>query len=284
MTVVGLGPMGQAMVRAFLDAGVRVTVWNRTAARADAVVELGAERAATVAEALDANEVIVLSLTHYAAMYDVLGQAEGRLSGKVVVNASSDSPADTRAGAAWVRERGGRFLAAGVMAQPEGLALPASYIFYSGPREVFEEHRELLDLLASHEYLGDDDGLAQLYYQAVYAAFLPWFLGIEQAFAMIDRAGDDIGRFLPFAQRAMHDAEDFYAAMASAARAGGWGDLGNLRMMAAGAAHVVETGDDLGVDTSLLRSARAIWDRALAESERAGEPVPTYQLLRGAVE
>ncbi|WP_084511192.1 NAD(P)-binding domain-containing protein [Nocardia lijiangensis] len=126
VTVIGLGPMGRAMVRAFLDAGVRVTVWNRTAARADAMGELGAERAATVAEALDANEVIVLSLTHYAAMYDVLGQAEGRLFGKVVVNASSDSPSNTRAGAAWVRERGGQFLAAGVMAQPDELAMPAS--------------------------------------------------------------------------------------------------------------------------------------------------------------
>ncbi|MFD1535193.1 NAD(P)-binding domain-containing protein [Pseudonocardia aurantiaca] len=30
VTVIGLGPMGQAMVRRFLAAGHRVTVWNRT--------------------------------------------------------------------------------------------------------------------------------------------------------------------------------------------------------------------------------------------------------------
>ncbi|MCU1664606.1 MAG: 6-phosphogluconate dehydrogenase, partial [Pseudonocardia sp.] len=34
VTVIGLGPMGQAMVRRFLDAGHPVTVWNRTAGRA----------------------------------------------------------------------------------------------------------------------------------------------------------------------------------------------------------------------------------------------------------
>lgn len=41
VTVIGLGPMGQAMVRAFLTAGHPTTVWNRTASRADAVVAEG---------------------------------------------------------------------------------------------------------------------------------------------------------------------------------------------------------------------------------------------------
>ena len=49
----------------------------------------GAVRAGPVAEALDANLVTVVSLTHYAAMYDVLGQATDRLAGKVIANITS---------------------------------------------------------------------------------------------------------------------------------------------------------------------------------------------------
>ena len=41
VSVLGLGPMGQAMVRAFLAAGVEVTVWNRSPAKVDAMVALG---------------------------------------------------------------------------------------------------------------------------------------------------------------------------------------------------------------------------------------------------
>jgi 3-hydroxyisobutyrate dehydrogenase-like beta-hydroxyacid dehydrogenase len=44
--MIGLGPMGQAMVRRFLATGHRVTVWNRTASRADELVAEGAVRAA----------------------------------------------------------------------------------------------------------------------------------------------------------------------------------------------------------------------------------------------
>ena len=47
VTLIGLGPMGQAMVRTLLAAGHPVTVWNRTPSRADALVAEGATRAAT---------------------------------------------------------------------------------------------------------------------------------------------------------------------------------------------------------------------------------------------
>jgi 3-hydroxyisobutyrate dehydrogenase-like beta-hydroxyacid dehydrogenase len=61
VTIIGLGPMGQAMARAFLAAGHPVTVWNRTASRADALVAEGAPRAATPAEALAASRLVILS-------------------------------------------------------------------------------------------------------------------------------------------------------------------------------------------------------------------------------
>ncbi len=98
VSVVGLGPMGQATVKSLLKAGYRVTVWNRSSGKADAMVELGARKASTVAEALDASAVTLLSLTNYAAMYDVLSQAA--LDGKTIINLSSDSPEKARAGAA----------------------------------------------------------------------------------------------------------------------------------------------------------------------------------------
>ncbi|HWT20671.1 MAG TPA: NAD(P)-binding domain-containing protein, partial [Variovorax sp.] len=37
ITVLGLGSMGQTLARLFLDKGYRVTVWNRTAGKADAL-------------------------------------------------------------------------------------------------------------------------------------------------------------------------------------------------------------------------------------------------------
>ncbi|MGX1771557.1 NAD(P)-dependent oxidoreductase [Nocardia brasiliensis] len=281
VSVVGLGPMGQSMVRALLDAGVEVTVWNRSTDKVDAMVELGAKRADTVAAALAANEVTVLSLTHYAAMYSVLEQATAQLAGKVIVNLSSDSPEKARKGAEWVRSHGAEFLAGGVMSAGDNIAHPASYIFYSGPREVFDAHAELLRPLSPQEYLGPDDGLSQVFYQALLTVFHPWLLAFDQATAMIERSGNSIAQFIPFAVRSAAAYPYFMEEFSVANQNGGWATLASLKMMDAGAQHIIDASEEVGVDATFSHTAQAYWRKAIAASEEKGEAVSTYALMRG---
>ncbi|MFG3035836.1 NAD(P)-dependent oxidoreductase [Streptomyces sp. NPDC048330] len=63
----GLGSMGLPMARRLLDAGHPLTVWNRTAAKVDALVAAGAVRAATPAEAVRDADVVVTMLADPAA-------------------------------------------------------------------------------------------------------------------------------------------------------------------------------------------------------------------------
>lgn len=63
----GLGSMGRPMARRLLDAGHPLTVWNRTAAKADALVADGAVRAATPAEAVRDADVVLTMLADPAA-------------------------------------------------------------------------------------------------------------------------------------------------------------------------------------------------------------------------
>ncbi|WP_280466321.1 NAD(P)-dependent oxidoreductase [Nocardia brasiliensis] len=282
VSVVGLGPMGQSMVRALLDAGVEVTVWNRSTDNVDAMVELGAKRADTVAAALAANEVTVLSLTHYAAMYSVLEQATAQLAGKVIVNLSSDSPEKARKGAEWVRSHGAEFLAGGVMSAGDNIAHPASYIFYSGPREVFDAHAELLRPLSPQEYLGPDDGLSQVFYQALLTIFHPWLLAFDQATAMIERSGNSIAQFIPFAVRSAAAYPYFMEEFSVANQNGGWATLASLKMMDAGAQHIIDASEEVGVDATFSHTAQAYWRKAIAASEEKGAAVSTYALMRGA--
>ncbi|WP_280408129.1 NAD(P)-dependent oxidoreductase [Nocardia brasiliensis] len=282
VSVVGLGPMGQSMVRALLAAGVEVTVWNRSTDKVDAMVELGAKRADTVAAALAANEVTVLSLTHYAAMYSVLEQATAQLAGKVIVNLSSDSPEKARKGAEWVRSHGAEFLAGGVMSAGDNIAHPASYIFYSGPREVFDAHAELLRPLSPQEYLGPDDGLSQVFYQALLTIFHPWLLAFDQATAMIERSGNSIAQFIPFAVRSAAAYPYFMEEFSVANQNGGWATLASLKMMDAGAQHIIDASEEVGVDATFSHTAQAYWRKAIAASEEKGAAVSTYALMRGA--
>ncbi|MFH9721958.1 NAD(P)-dependent oxidoreductase [Streptomyces sp. NPDC017254] len=63
----GLGSMGLPMARRLLDAGHPLTVWNRTAGKADTLVAAGAVRAATPADAVRDADVVVTMLADPAA-------------------------------------------------------------------------------------------------------------------------------------------------------------------------------------------------------------------------
>ncbi len=49
--VIGLGNMGSALAQALLTSGHRVTVWNRTASKCEALATAGATVATSVSEA-----------------------------------------------------------------------------------------------------------------------------------------------------------------------------------------------------------------------------------------
>lgn len=284
VTVIGLGPMGQATVKVLLDAGYDVTVWNRTRPKLDDIAALGAKPAATVAEAVAVNDVVLLSLIHYGAMYGVLEQGPADLTGKTIINLSSDSPANARKGAEWVTERGGAFVTGAYMTQSDDLQHASSRLYVSGPEAHYESHRELLEtLVPGVEYFGDDYGLAQLYYQAGLAQFHAFLTSLEQAVAIVDAAGADVDKFIEFAGNGTESNRDFTFFFGAAAKQGGWGDIANLKMMHAGAQHVIDTAEEVGVDATLTKTIQGYYQRALDASEEAGRAVPVYQILRRVV-
>ncbi|HEX3376851.1 MAG TPA: NAD(P)-binding domain-containing protein, partial [Candidatus Acidoferrales bacterium] len=57
--LIGLGLMGRPMGANLLKAGHELTVWNRTAARADDLVDQGARRAGSPSEVAAASDVVI---------------------------------------------------------------------------------------------------------------------------------------------------------------------------------------------------------------------------------
>jgi 3-hydroxyisobutyrate dehydrogenase-like beta-hydroxyacid dehydrogenase len=263
LTLIGLGPMGRAMVTRFLAAGHPTTVWNRTPARADAVVAQGAVRAADAAEAVAANRLLVLSLTDYAAMYDILDGVD--LAGRVVVNLSSETPELTLKAAAWLAERGAELLVGGVMANAEMVGHPDAYVFYSGPREVFDRHADTLALIGRPDYLGPDHSLAQLLYQAQLDVFLTSLAAMLHGIALVTSAGLTAEQYAPYLTDNVSTLSMYVADIARQVDSGEHpGDLGNTAMMGATAAHVVGASEAAGIDAGLPRAVLSLYDRAIA--------------------
>lgn len=265
VTVIGLGPMGATMAGTFLAAGHEVTVWNRTASKADPLVAKGAKWTDQPAT----GELLVISQLGYHAMYESLGDA--RLDGKVLVNLSSGAPSELREAARWVSERGGTLITAGIMVPPPGIGQPGAYTFYSGPKDVLDRHAGTLEALSEVTYVGEDHGLAMMYYQAQLLIFWSSLTAYMHALALLGTAGVRPSEFTPFARNMFtelgSDGPMGYAKiLGEEVEAGHYpGEENTLHMQAVGLGHAVEALREAGVDTTVPEALRRLFARADAE-------------------
>jgi 3-hydroxyisobutyrate dehydrogenase-like beta-hydroxyacid dehydrogenase len=270
VTVIGLGPMGKAMAAAFLEHGYKVTVWNRTSNKADELIPKGAVKASTVHEALAANELVILSLTDYDAMYTILEPASENLSGKVLVNLSSDTPDKAREAAKWLANCGAGHITGGVQVPPSGIGKPESSTYYSGPKEVFEANKETLEVLTGTNYRGEDPGLAALYYQIQMDMFWTAMLSYLHATAVAQANGITAEQFLPYAAETMSSLPKFIEFYTPRINAGEYpGDVDRLAMGMASVEHVVHTTQDAGIDITLPTAVLEVFRRGM-ENGHAG--------------
>ena len=107
----GLGMMGFPMARRLVEAGQDITIWNRSAAKADALVKAGAKRAHCPRDVAMAASIIFICVTDAAAVEDVVFGRDGIASvdgqGKLVVDFSSIHPDAARSIAARLKQANG---------------------------------------------------------------------------------------------------------------------------------------------------------------------------------
>lgn len=281
VTLIGLGPMGQTMAQLFLDKGLTVTLWNRTPSRAADLVSKGALLADTPSAALAASELIILSLTDYPAMYDILGNAGTALQGKVLVNLSSDTPEKAREATRWANEHGAAFIAGGVMVPPQLLGGPSSYTFFSGPKDLVEAHSDILGIIGRVDYRGEDPGLAPLYYQAMLDVMFTSTAGILHAAALLSSGGVNVATFSPYIQDFLKFMSVLLADVASDVDNRIYdGSLNNMIMMAATTDHIVHASQHAGIDNRLPQLISNIYNETIAKGYGKNGLFSIYEVLK----
>ena len=118
VAILGLGTMGGGMAANLLKAGFPLTVYNRTAAKAEALVSAGARLAATPAGAVEGASIVVSMLADDAASRAVWLGPDGALATAgdkaILIESSTVSPAWIAELAGLAAQRGSAFLDAPV--------------------------------------------------------------------------------------------------------------------------------------------------------------------------
>jgi 3-hydroxyisobutyrate dehydrogenase-like beta-hydroxyacid dehydrogenase len=158
---VGLGVMGGGIAKRLLDAGHKVYGYNRTRSKAEWLLEHGIELVDTPREAAEAAEVVFSMVTNTAALDAVTSGPDGILAGlgpgKVYVDMTTGSPANSRALAERVAQAGAAMLDAPVSGSVSTLEDGRLSIMVGGDEEAFARVEPILrDIGPTVKHVGDN--------------------------------------------------------------------------------------------------------------------------------
>jgi 3-hydroxyisobutyrate dehydrogenase-like beta-hydroxyacid dehydrogenase len=149
---------------------------------------------------------------------------------------------------------------------------------------VFDAHEPTLRLLGEPRFVGEDPGLAQLYYQAQLDVFLTVLSALLHSTALVGSAGVTAAEFLPEAIRTVLDTPDMIGGVVEVAReldeGKHPGDLSTVAMMGATADHIVGASEAAGIDVALPRAVRSHYERAVAAGHGRHNWTSIFEVIR----
>jgi 3-hydroxyisobutyrate dehydrogenase len=159
----GTGRMGAEMARRLLMAGCDLAVYNRSSAKADPLVRLGAKPAASAAE-LSTREIVFITVGSSDDLISAVLGHDGLMSGadgaapRVIVDCSTVSAEASARVRAEIAEYGTALLAAPVMGNPNVVRAGKMTAAVSGPRDAFVMTEPYLTMLGRGvTYVGEGE-------------------------------------------------------------------------------------------------------------------------------
>lgn len=197
---VGLGIMGAPMAANILKAGFELTVWNRTTARAEPLLALGARLAGSPAEVAAASQVTVSCVSDSPDVEAVAlgpgGVAEGAAQGSVYIDCSTISPTIAKKVAGVLADRGVGMLDAPVSGGDIGAKAGTLAIMVGGDADVFERCLPILQAMGKTIVHCGPSGSGQVVKLCNQVAGALNLLAMAEAITLSRRAGVDPAKML----------------------------------------------------------------------------------------
>jgi 3-hydroxyisobutyrate dehydrogenase-like beta-hydroxyacid dehydrogenase len=145
--VIGLGLMGTALTERLLGHGYRVTVWNRTKAKADPLLKQGA---VWNDNPLAGCQRVIVSLYDTKAVEQVLGQMQSGLhESLIILDTTTGEPTQTAALGARLAAQGVRYLDTPISGSSEQTRRGEATVIVGGDWQAFEACADLWPVMGA---------------------------------------------------------------------------------------------------------------------------------------
>jgi 3-hydroxyisobutyrate dehydrogenase-like beta-hydroxyacid dehydrogenase len=189
----GLGAMGAGIAQRIASAGHEVSVWNRTQAKAQPLIDAGLGWSGTARELAASSDVLFTMLTDSRAILATADGEDGILAGlrpgTVWADLSTIAPDVSLQVAERASERGASFLDCPVSGSPATLAAGQMSVMVGGDRGAFDHVEGVLHAIGPKvTYIGPN-GHAILTKLAINLTLVVSVTAFAEAVALVEKAG-----------------------------------------------------------------------------------------------
>lgn len=192
---VGLGTMGSSVTRRLLAAGHTVHGWNRTREKAQELVEIGLLLEETPRAVAEKSEVVFSMVTNTKALDAVTRGPDGILAGlgpgKLYVDSTTGSPANSRALAADVEALGAKMLDAPVSGTSKTVDEGKVSIMVGGDQEAFDRALPVLQDIGPVVQRVGENGQAVLLKIAINLSLHVQMVAFSEGLLLAEKGGID---------------------------------------------------------------------------------------------
>jgi 2-hydroxy-3-oxopropionate reductase len=192
---IGIGIMGKPMAKNLIDAGYKLIAYDIIEKTLNEIVEHGAERGTSPKNVAEKSDIIITMLPNSPEVKKaVLGEngvIEGVREGQILIDMSSIAPLVSREVAEELKKKGVETLDGPVSGGQEKAEAGTLAIMVGGKKEVFEECKEILDVMGGSVTLVGDIGAGQTTKLANQIIVAINIAAVAEALTMGKKAGVD---------------------------------------------------------------------------------------------
>ncbi len=196
ISVIGLGVMGSALAHTLLQNGYSVTVWNRTAEKAEPLVSAGATAAGSAAEAIATSPATITCIASHDQTIALLKGFAASLRGKTIIELSTGGATEAEVLAKLLSENGAAWLIGIINAYPTAIGKSETVLTMVGANDVWERWKAAIKALGgSSTRVGAEAGMVAALFAALFTTRQGFMFGMIYGGLVCKKAGIPLDTF-----------------------------------------------------------------------------------------
>lgn len=196
VAVFGMGLMGEPMVLKLASKGIEVMAYNRSPEKLVSLQTQDIPITQNSLEAIAFADCLILMLTNYQAIEEVIFAHETNLNGKTIIQMGTIAPDESQKLLAEIEVRGGEYLEAPVLGSIPEVKTGKLLVMVGAKESQFKKWRELLEYFSPQPLLVGEVGKAA----ALKLALNQMIAGLTSTFALslsfVQQQGVDVNTFM----------------------------------------------------------------------------------------